>query len=141
LNTKHVAWFQVYVTMKVRSALFRDFAQRIIVMRYRRFGTTCWTLECGRKNPKRAQILLNTILSCCESWGKNLELECSVEEDSWTRRHEETEELTELHLVLYRLYSLCYTVGIITPINVRLTAYVHATWKRSIHTQLWVSKT
>ena len=110
--------------MKLRSALFRDSAQRIIVMRYRRFGTTCWTLEYGRKNPKRAQISLNTILSSCESWGKNLELECSVEKDSSVRRHEETEELTELHLVLYRLYSLCYTVKAITPINVRLTAYV-----------------
>jgi hypothetical protein len=100
--------------MKVRSALFR----------YRRFGTTCWPLENGRKNPKRAHISLNTILSSCESWGKNLESECTVEEDSWARRHEETEELTELHLVLYRLYALCYTVRIITPINVRLTAYV-----------------
>lgn len=110
--------------MKVRSALFRDFAQRIIAMRYRRFGTTCWTFEYGRKNPKRAQISLNKLLPSCESWGKNLELECSVEEDSWTRRQEETVELTELHLVLYRLYSLCYTVRIITPVNVRLTAYV-----------------
>ena len=89
--------------MKVTSALFRDFAQRNIVMRYRRFGTTCWTLEYGCKNPKRAQISLNTMLSICESWGKNLELECSVEEDSWARRHEETVELTELHLVLYTL--------------------------------------
>ena len=42
---KDVAWFQASAAMKMRSALFRDFAQLINVMRYRRFGTTCWPIE------------------------------------------------------------------------------------------------
>jgi len=57
----------------------------------------------GVKIQKERKSYYTTLLSSCESWGKNLELECSVEEDSWPRRHEETEELTELHLVLYTL--------------------------------------
>jgi len=61
------------------------------------------------------------MLPLCESWGKNLELESSVEEGSWARRHEET---VAVGIMFSALYCLCCTVRIITPINVRLAAYV-----------------